>query len=641
MAQFSVLTAGGWLALTASVGLSVAVSAATPAERLWTGQVRGLLDVHCVKCHGPIEQKGGLELDTPEAVLAGGDEGRVVLPGHPERSRLYLYLAAGADPHMPPKKQLADADREVIRTWIQALGESAGTSPAESTGTPNGQPAVLREFPSIPAAVDTLVQEGWEQRGVKPAPAVSEAVWCRRVTLDLAGRIPTPAEVQEFLAWPEATRREAWVDRWLASAEYPVRMRECWDVFLMGRPKRDAHEDRRKQHGWWAFLERAFRENRPWNAVVRDLLVARPTTPESAGASWFLYERRNEHQAMAEAVAPVVYGTRIDCAQCHDHPLAREIKQGHYWGLVAAFNRSKNVDGGSTVGESAIGGFINFTNLKKESQPALVSLLNGRVVAEDRPAPDQKETDADDKYVDPKASVKVPKFSRREAFAEAATRDNPLLARAFVNRMWATFLGRGLVHPADEMNARNAPSHPELLEWLARDFAGHGYDVRRLVRGLVLSRVYGLGTGDAAPEAFAGAVERPLAAEQLARSWRVASGWAADDDGLRRATVGALPDVLPRDYNATFQQAQFLANSPGLADAIRPQPGGTVARLAGLADDEARVREAFLAAYGRLPDGDEAARAVAFLGERRDRPADGVRDLWWALLTSAEFLTMP
>src|SRR5689334_1503530 len=180
-------------------------------------------------------------------------------------------------------------------------------------------------------------------------------------------------------------------------------MRELWDVILMGRPKRGNQEERRMQNGWWAFLENAFRTNRPWNEAVRAMLVARSGKPEDDGASWFLYERRNEYQAIAEAVAPVVYGTKINCAQCHDHPLAREIKQAHYWGLVAAFNRSKNVQGGNAVGESAVGGFVNFTNLKKESQPAVMALLNGRTIEEVRPASDQKEKDSDDNYVDPKA----------------------------------------------------------------------------------------------------------------------------------------------------------------------------------------------------------------------------------------------
>jgi hypothetical protein len=310
--------------------------------------------------------------------------------------------------------------------------------------------------------------------------------------------------------------------------------------------------------------------------------------------------------------------------------------------LVAAFNRSKNVEGGTNVAESAIGGFINFTNLKKESQPAVVTLLTGHTVPETWPAGDQKEQDSDDKYVDPEAKPRVPKFSRREAFADAATHENSLLGGAFVNRMWASFIGRGIVHPADEMNARNAPSHPELLAWLAQDFASHGYETRRTMRAIVLSRVYALSAApDAAPEAFAGALERPLSAEQIARSWRVVVGLPPEDLTLRRAVVAAIPDVLPKEYNASFQQAQFLANSPALGETLKPVDGGTVVRLGGLPDTAARVREAFLAVHSREPDSEEAERSAAFLNERPDQPTDGVRDLLWALLTSAEFLAMP
>lgn len=603
------------------------------AAALWAGQVQPLFDVQCVKCHGPIEQKSGLELDTPEAVLKGGDDGAVVVPGKPDESRLYLYLASGADPHMPPKKQLTDAEREVVREWIAALAADRNESVSDRS--------VSRHFESVTQAIDTLIAEEWERRGIQPAAAADERVWCRRVYLDLAGRIPTLAEWEEFRCSPADSKRHALVDRLLASEDYAVRMRELWDVFLLGRGKRERHEDRRRENGWWSYLEDSFRTDRPWNETVRALLVARPDRPENRGASWFLYERRNDHQAIAEAVAPLVYGTRMDCAQCHDHPLAREIKQAHYWGLVAAFNRSKNVEGGTEVAESAVGGFVNFTNLKKESQPAVVTLLTGDTIEEARPAAEEKEEDRDDQYVDPAAKARVPKFSRRAAFAEAATRDNPLLARAFVNRLWAVLLGRGLVHPADEMNARNAPSHPELLEWLARDFAAHEYDVRRLVRGIVLSRVYGLAGAEAPPDSFAGALERPLVAEQLARSWRLAAGLAAEDNTLRRATVAALPEVLPKEYSATFQQAQFLAHSPALEEILKPEPGSTVARLSELPDAATRVREAFLAAYGREPDPEEADRAETFLNERPDHPAEAARDLLWALLTSAEFLTMP
>lgn len=603
------------------------------ATALWSGKVQALFDVNCVKCHGPIEQKSGLELDTPEAVLKGSELGAVIVPGKPEESLLYQNLAPKSDPHMPPKKQLTDAEREIVREWIAAMT----VAPVEPVATPRPP----REFGSVTEAVDTLIAEGWERRGIQPAAAADERTWCRRVYLDLAGRIPTQAELDEFLTAPAETKRAALVERLLASEDYVVRMRELWDVLLMGRGKRDSVEDRRKKNGWWAFLENAFRADRPWNETVRDFLVARPDKPENKGASWFLFERRNEHQRIAEAVAPVVYGTKIDCAQCHDHPLAREIKQGHYWGLVAAFNRSKNVEGGNAVGESAVGGFMNFTNLKKESQPALVALLTGRTIPETWPAGEQKEQDGDDRYVDPKAKPRVPKFSRREAFAEAATTDNPLLARAFVNRMWAAFMGRGIVHPADEMNGRNAPSHPELLDWLAADFASHQYEVRRVVRGIVLSRAYALGTAVAEPETFAGALERPLSAEQIARSWRIAAGLSPGDDTLRRAVITAIPEVMPADYNATFQQAQFLSNSPAFAGILKPASDGNVGRIATLPDSADRVREAFLIVNGRLPDAEESTQTTAFLNAHSGKPEEAVRDLLWAMMTSAEFLTTP
>ena len=130
-------------------------------------------------------------------------------------------------------------------------------------------------------------------------------------------------------------------------------------------------------------------------------------------------------------------------------------------------------------------------------------------------------------------------------------------------------------------------------------------------------------------------------AEQVARSWRIAAGLTAEDNALRRGVVAAMPDVLPRDYNATFQQAQFLSYSPALAEVLKPGATGTVARLAALPKSSARVREAFLAVYGRLPDSDEAKQSKAFLDTRADQPAEAVRDLLWALMTSAEFLTMP
>src|SRR5262249_10162939 len=150
-------------------------------------------------------------------------------------------------------------ERETVRAWIAAM-----TATPEKPKAPEVE---TRTFTSVTEAIDTLISEGWAQRGVQSARPVSDSVWCRRVYLDLTGRIPTLPELGAFLSQPAETRHTALVDQLLASPEYPVHLRELWDVFLMGRTKRENQEDRRKSNGWWAFLEKAFANDRPWNTV--------------------------------------------------------------------------------------------------------------------------------------------------------------------------------------------------------------------------------------------------------------------------------------------------------------------------------------------------------------------------------------
>ena len=639
------------LALQRSLFLMIGLAAALPsrgatgAPIVSDSRAQAVFDKNCVKCHGPLEHKSGLELDTIESALRGNGDGPVIVPGKPGESKLIAALSPEADPHMPPKKQLPAEDIVALRAWVAGL-KSVSTSSAANLNkeAKPGDRIDSRKIPKDPsAAIDFLLMAGWKSRGVRPAPVCDDQTFLRRVYLDLAGHIPAPGEAGEFLHDSKADKRARLVDKLLASDDYPRTFREVWDVLLMGRHT-GRREQQRRDNGWYAFLEDSFRQSRPWNEVVRDLIVARPETPETRGAAWFVFERRNQHQQIAEALAPIIYGTRVDCAQCHDHPLAREIKQGHYWGLVAAFNRSKNVESGApAVGESAVGGYVNFTNLKKESEPAVLKLFTGRLIEEARPSADAKEEDQPEAYVDAKARVKVPKFSRRAELARAVTEDNPLLARSFVNYTWAILLGRGIVHPDDELNSKHPPSHPELLDWLALDFAAHQYDTRRLVRAIVLSRVYQLapwtGPKAPAPETFAAAIEKPLIAETMARSARVASGRPAEDSALRAAFVQAFPDVLPRVTRATIQQSMLLANSDVLASLFKPESGTAAERLARLPRIEDRAREIFGAALIRQPDKIETAASVKFLKSRAGQPEEAAGQLLWALVTGPEFLT--
>jgi len=505
----------------------------------------------------------------------------------------------------------------------------------------------------VTAAINQGVERKWMEGKVNPSPPCDDRAFARRLYLDLAGRIPTPAETDSFVSEVATDKRAALVDRLLASPEYARHMRDIFDVVFMGRTsgpgrrRRGGGEVQNFRSEWLAYLERSFAEGRPWNQTMSEMLMARPKTPAERGAVWFLYARQEKYQEIAEAVSPAVFGVQIQCAQCHDHPISHEIKQGHYWGLVAFFNRgkNKNTKDGPRIAEAATGGFSSFANLTGESSPALLSFLGAPEVPETRPAEGMKEQDAPELYLPAAADSEeppVPKFSRREQFVTQVVQKSPLVARAAVNRFWALLLGRGIVHPVDKMDAKHPPSHPELLDWLAADFERSGYDVKRLVRAIVLSRPYQLDSrpaGSSQPEQFAYGLEKPLTGEMLYRSLLVAATGKTDTEtaGLKEELVDAFPDVFPEESISTLRQTMLLTNNALILGLTKPQPGSTVERLNTFADPTARVREAYRIAYAREPDPEELQASLAYLTARPDRLPQATSQLWWALLASAEF----
>ena len=192
-------------------------------------------------------------------------------------------------------------------------------------------------------AIDIFIEHSWQQHQLQPAPICDDATFARRIYLDLIGRIPNRDELNRFVQNTDSRKRGQLVDNLLQSAEHPRHMAELFDAMFLGRTEVSGLR-RRAEADWTNYLEDVFTKNRPWNEVVEELLLARPKTKESRGAAWYLVSRNDKHQEMAEAVSKDLFGVRIDCAQCHNHPLADEIGQRHYWGLVAFFNRSKNCD---------------------------------------------------------------------------------------------------------------------------------------------------------------------------------------------------------------------------------------------------------------------------------------------------------
>lgn len=643
------------------------------AQRLWSAHVLPLLAENCFKCHGNIETKSGLSVMTPAEILKGGDGGPAVVPGKPEKSALYKYVLPDADPHMPPKgRALTIEETALIKRWIEKLSPTvaqAATNENLAAGDVKISPLFRKatwqppKGQTMPQSIDSLIEKRWRELKVKPSSGCDDRTFARRVYLDVAGRIPTPEELDRFLADKRRDKRVALVNQLLDSPDYAVRMREVFDVVFMERGAFQAPRERRRNarpdlsDRWRDYLEWSFRTNRAWNVMAREIILARPNSDERRGAIQFLYARKENAQQMAESAASALLGLQTKCAQCHNHPLAPEIKQAHYWGMVAAFNRSKAVETGAGpgVGESAIGGFIKFTNLKGGSYDALEVFLDDKQVTETRPKDGEKENDDAEKYINAVAlgdaknlkQVPVPKFSRREQLADWMTgADNPLLARAFVNRVWALLLGRGLVHPVDRMDSSRPPSHPELLDWLTEDFARNGYDVKRLVRNITATRTYQLDSRPAGPtrppaDSFACALDKPLTGEVLARSALIATGQEADSSSTdlasaQKAFTSVFPDVFPTENQSSPRQALFLANSPTLDGLAKSSNTNALAKLQSLSDD-AKVKELFLRVFGRNPDREETKRSLDYLRARSHDPSAATQQLLWALLASAEF----
>jgi len=634
-------------------------------KQSWETAVRPLLAKHCLECHSIKEHSGKLELESIASLLRGGLSGSAVDSNRPAASLLLEVLDPKAKKHMPPKGQLSEQEIAQLANWLENFKRDAlpadvfakewKTSDKQSSDSPEQASAPEQSGDAISRlpmglnpsqVIDLTLEAAWRANAITPTTVADDAVFARRIYLDLIGRIPRESELNQFVRLTDSRKREQLVDSLLTTDEHATHMAEVLNAIFIGR-KSPGRNDPREQGEWMAFLTSAIRNNRPWDEVAREILLARPTRAEDRGAVWYLYARQDKHQDIAEAVSKDFFGVRIDCAQCHDHPLASEIEQKHYWGLVAFFNRSKNVDSsnGPRIAESAIGGFSEFTNVGGKSSENKLVYLRARPIEELRPDKDAKVEDREELYLPPAdGEPKVPKFSRRQQFVDQVLVGNPLLADAMVNRLWGWMLGRGLVHPVDALDSFHPASHPGLLAWLARDFEHSKYDVRRLLRHLALSRAYQLDSHAQAgsdPKWFASGLAKPLTAESLYRSFQVAldvtdpEGWNA---GPKRALFASLfPDVLSEESLANVSQGLWLTNSEPIREMVSTRNSKVLQDVLRVEESEALVDRLFVKIMGRQPDEDEKKHCVSFLSARAENRQAAVESLTWALITSAEF----
>jgi hypothetical protein len=527
----------------------------------------------------------------------------------------------------------------------------------------------LGETPSVSRLIDEEIFAALKAKNIAAAPRATDAELVRRMYLDVLGRIPTADETARYLDDSRGDKHHRLIDKLLGHEEMPVYWRTVFDEWLNGGIlERDFGRD-----AFLAYLQQVIETNKPWNAIAREMLVPDLKDEQQRGAAYFLATRlRGGDKAakidrMASGIASVYFGVQLQCAKCHDHPFVDRWKQDHYYGLAAFLGRTEEArfKDWPVIRERAEGE-VTFVTTEQEEKTAKLMFLDGRVFDEPQPPEDREKW-----YTKGSGGLPdVPFFSRRAILADyALNADSPLFKRAIVNRIWKQLMGRGLVEPVDQMHEANPATHPVLLDRLSGDFATRGFDLRRLMAGILHSDAYlrssrWAGDGERPPNRqYATALMKPLSPDQLATSFGVATGHfnalrAKFEREKKNRKIDKITPAIARmlysrerdvrDFAARFRtgggvfeanagQALFLSYNSLIQKRLRASGGNLVERLAKQNDNAAAASQGFLTVLSRPPSERELKRAAEFLSVDKAQRPERCSELIWALLCSSEF----
>jgi hypothetical protein len=488
--------------------------------------------------------------------------------------------------------------------------------------------------------LDAEIAEHWRVAAVEPVAVADDAAFLRRVTLDLAGRIPTADEVERFLSANSPDKRPALVDSLLGSDAFT----EHWADVLADTLLRGSTLDRpRLRTGLHAWLAGELEAGTGWDEITTQLLGVEGDV-ELEGPAGFLvaHGRGGQVEALTGQTARVFLGLQVQCAQCHDDPDGR-FTQREFYGLAAYYARTRG----------------GLRDVDGERRARIVDRRRGELhmpTAQD--APGERTGEVVLPGFPGLDAVPHERESRRQALARGVIA-SPLFAKAAVNHVWAQLLGRGVVEPWDDLGTPQGSEHPPLLDWLAEDFVAHDHDLRHLLRRIVLSSAYQRGSigapeGTAAREqAFAQAAVRPLDAAPLVRSLLVATGledvrgraFARDVERRLRQVEQEFAQAFDDDEGAaadTFTgnvpQALLLLDGELTNQGVAAPRGALAHVLRSTSRPEDRVDALWLRVYGRPAPPPARADALAFL-DARDHDDAAYQDLMHAMLMTSEFLT--
>jgi len=517
-----------------------------------------------------------------------------------------------------------------------------------SVSVPLGAP--VAEVPASKNYIDDFVFANLKQIGVPPSPLCDDGTFLRRVTLDIAGRLPTSAETEAFLADEAADKRDKVIDSLLSSSDYADYFANKWTTLL--KNKRDDNADITANFAFHAWMRDNLLANVPYDQIVRQILASTGTILSNPPVAW--YKRVKEPTTQLEDVAQLFLGVRMQCAQCHHHPFER-WSQADYYRLSAFFSQVGRKPT-AVAGEDLI--FHKRGVAQTEHRKTRVLL---------KPAG----------LGQPPLDISPDDDPRLKLVDWMAEKSNPFFAKALVNRYWKHFFKRGLVEPEDDLRDSNPPTNPELLDALAKQFIESKYDLKAIVRTIAQSHAYQLSAlpneyNAVDSQAYSHYYPKRMTAEVLLDSINMVTGAQSDFADLPPGTRAvSLPDnsynraspflkvfgrpestsvcECERVQSASLAQSLHLMNAADIKTKLAT-PGGRAELWAKPGTpDEQRIREAYVAAFSRQPTAEEIKIAEAHVAYPRTsadgKPLDpqrskrnGYEDLLWALLNTKEFL---
>jgi hypothetical protein len=522
---------------------------------------------------------------------------------------------------------------------LGALVAAAGTVSAAPTKDSVADAKALAE------RIDRALAAHWQHDKVTPAPLADDAEFGRRLSLDLIGRIPSVAEDRRFLKDQSSDKRGRLVEEMLKGPGYVTHMTHVWRNLLL--PETDNnYELRYLQPGFELWLRRQFEENVGYGKMVRKLITLPfgngrdamqayqdMQNPGNASPIAFYMAREGKPENLAASTARLFLGARLECAQCHNHPFAR-WKREQFWGLAAFFAGLQR-----PRGQGFYGPISEVMDRREMAIPGTDRVVQANFLDGSEPRW---------KY----------KVGARVTLADWMTSaENPYFARAAANRLWAHFFGVGIVEPVDDFNDENKPSHPEILDDLAREFAAHNFDLKFLVRAITLTKAYqrtsaATDPSQDDPRQFARMAVKGLTPDQLYDSIVQATGYRDPTPANQRLYDFQSPRAVfvskfaaqekRTEQQTSIPQALALMNSQLMGDVTSLKRSETLAAVteAPFLDTAGKVEALFLASLSRKPKPDEMRRMVKYVndgGAAKDKKK-ALADVFWALLNSPEFI---